>query len=187
MSISSFIARFKQIVMPNYGWRWLIAFSSAPSFIVLLLYGLVPESPRYLCLKGRTHEARKILEKAASLNGTALLTGRLVADKQTRVASESTHLLSDKKEHNKSSIMSVLFSPKLIRTNILIWFLYFGNTFSYYGIVLLTSELSGDQRRCTALTFLYSEQNKRLYLDVFVTSLAGKLQIHLLQVLLRIN
>lgn len=177
--MSSFISPFKQIVMPNYGWRWLIALSSVPSFIVLLLYGLAPESPRYLCLKGRTNEARKILEKAASLNGTALQTGRLVSDKKASAASESTHLLSpptDKDDKRKSSIMTVLFSPKLIRTNILIWFLYFGNTFSYYGIVLLTSELSGDQRRCTALTLLHSGQNERLYLDVFVTSLAGNTQ-----------
>ncbi|KAL8500574.1 hypothetical protein ACS0TY_020233 [Phlomoides rotata] len=65
------------IVMPSYRWRWLIALSSVPSFIVLLLYGLAPESPRYLCMKGRTNEARKILEKAASLNGIALQTGRL--------------------------------------------------------------------------------------------------------------
>ncbi|KAL8488215.1 hypothetical protein ACS0TY_024487 [Phlomoides rotata] len=164
------------IVMPSYGWRWLIALSSVPSFIVLLLYGLAPESPRYLCMKGRTNEARKILEKAASLNGTALQTGRLVSDKQARAASENTHLLSkptDNNEKRKSSIVSVLFSPKLIRTNLLIWFLYFGNTFSYYGIVLLTSELSGDQRSCTTLR-LHSEkgQNTRLYLDVFITSLA---------------
>ncbi|KAL8495793.1 hypothetical protein ACS0TY_019774 [Phlomoides rotata] len=34
------------IVMPSYRWRWLIALSSVPSFIVLLLYGLAPESPR---------------------------------------------------------------------------------------------------------------------------------------------
>ncbi|KAL8457327.1 hypothetical protein ACS0TY_035249 [Phlomoides rotata] len=79
------------IVMPSYGWRWLIALSSVPSFIVFLLYGLAPESPRYLCMKRRTNEARKILEKAASLNGTALQTGRIIMEKweQAEIISNS--------------------------------------------------------------------------------------------------
>lgn len=170
--------------MPTFGWRWLVALSSGPSFIVLLLYGLVPESPRFLCMKGRTNEARNILEKAASLNRTALQTGTLVSDHMQDdnnefAASENTPLLSprmdqtDKYKGSPSSLF-VLFSRKLIRTNLLLWFLYFGNTFSYYGIVLLTSELSSDQSKCTTIT-LHSEnsQNASLYIDVFVTSLAG--------------
>ncbi|PIN12691.1 Synaptic vesicle transporter SV2 (major facilitator superfamily) [Handroanthus impetiginosus] len=166
------------IIMPRYGWRWFIALSSGPSFIVLVLYGLAPESPRFLCMKGRTNEAHNILEKAASLNGTTLQTGILVPDQNHDhnnefEESENTYLLSRRSDKASSSTLFVLFSPKLIRTNLLLWFLYFGSAFSYYGIVLLTSELSSDQSQCTAIT-LHSEnsQNTSLYVDVFVTSLA---------------
>ncbi|KAJ0031186.1 hypothetical protein Pint_13865 [Pistacia integerrima] len=38
------------VIMPRLNWRWLLALSSVPSFAVLLLFGLAPESPRYLCM-----------------------------------------------------------------------------------------------------------------------------------------
>ncbi|PIN12689.1 Synaptic vesicle transporter SV2 (major facilitator superfamily) [Handroanthus impetiginosus] len=166
------------IVMPNFGWRWFVALSSGPSFILLFLYSLAPESPRFLCMKGRTNDALNILEKAASLNGTTLQTGILVPDQNQDhcnefEASANTYLLSRRSDKASCSMLFVLFSPKLIRTNILVWFLYFGNAFSYYGIVLLTSELSSDQSKCTAIALpSKNSQNTSLYVDSFVTSLA---------------
>ncbi|KAL7096207.1 hypothetical protein ACP275_10G068200 [Erythranthe tilingii] len=169
-----FEAALAWIVMPSFGWRWLLALSSAPSFIVLVLYCLAPESPRFLCAKGRINEARNILEKAASVNGKLLPSGILVSD-QTQDHSENTPLLSPRTDNAKSgsSSLLILFSRKLIRTNLLLWLLFFGNTFSYYGIVLLTSELSSDQSKCRGIA-LHSQksQNSSLYTDVFVTSLA---------------
>ncbi|KAL7136972.1 hypothetical protein ABFS83_10G064400 [Erythranthe nasuta] len=167
-----FEAALAWIVMPSFGWRWLLALSSVPSFIVLVLYCLAPESPRFLCAKGRIDEARNILEKAASVNGKLLPGGILVSD-QTQDDSENTPSLSPRTAKSGSSSLLILFSRKLIRTNLLLWLLFFGNTFSYYGIVLLTSELSSDQSKCRGIV-LHSQksQNSSLYTDVFVTSLA---------------
>lgn len=51
--------------------------------------------------------------------------------------------------------------------------MYFGNTFSYYGIVLLTSELSSEQRKCISRAVLAENvQDSSLYIDVFITNLA---------------
>ncbi|CAM0145306.1 unnamed protein product [Urochloa decumbens] len=36
-------------IMPILGWRWLLALSSTPCFILLIFSSVVPESPRYLC------------------------------------------------------------------------------------------------------------------------------------------
>lgn len=170
--------------MPTLGWRWLLVLSSVPSFIVLVFYAIIPESPRYLCMKGRTSEAHQILEKGSILNRKELPLGTLVSGGKTGPDEEfgpveNTHLLSltRKKSHDfetSSSSLVSIFSPKLIRTTLLLWFLYFGNTFSYYGIILLTSELSSGQSKCSSTAMhLKGSGDASLYVDVFVTSLAG--------------
>ncbi|GJY19380.1 organic cation/carnitine transporter 7 isoform X2 [Tanacetum coccineum] len=45
------------VIMPSYGWRRLLGLSAVPYLAALLFYGLVPESPRYLCTQGRLAEA----------------------------------------------------------------------------------------------------------------------------------
>ncbi|XP_058228658.1 organic cation/carnitine transporter 7-like isoform X2 [Rhododendron vialii] len=170
------------IIMPSLGWRWLLGLSTLPCFALLLFYVLIPETPRYLCNKGRTSEAQAVLEKVATLNGTKLPPGILVSDHLTDgneefTLLEDTHLLTSSKKKTKESGTSssplVLFSPKLIRTTFLLWIVYFGNTFSYYGIVLLTSELSSEQSTCSSRAVLSGNiQDSSLYINVFITSLA---------------
>ncbi|KAK7843770.1 organic cation/carnitine transporter 7, partial [Quercus suber] len=146
------------VVMPRLGWRWLLALSSLPSSLLLIFYRVTPESPRYLCLKGRTTEAIDVLEKIARMNGTELPCGTLVSDHQIELQeksndpSEDANLLSPRTENathkgidsNIGGISSlfVLLSPKLVRSTLLLWVVFFGNAFSYYGLVLLTSELN---------------------------------------------
>lgn len=174
-----------QIIMPTFGWRWLIALSSVPSIFILLLYGLAPESPRFLCMKGKTDEASSVLVMAAKFNGTVLPARTLANDQPVdqyneNKASETTHLLSQKGKMHSPSSLSVLFSSKLLKTNLLLWFLWFGNTLSYYGVILLTSELSSGQSKCTKTTLPSLEsQDDSLYIDVFITSLAGNLEMEI--------
>lgn len=178
-----FEASLAWIIMPISGWRWLLAMSSLPSLAVLLFYGLVPESPRYLCMKGRTNEARVILEKGAALNQKELPPGMLVSDQMMKLDDEfapleDSQLLSPTEtefpdSETSSSSMLTLFSPKLIRTTLLLWFLFFGNTFSYYGIILLTSQLSSGHGTCNSVPMqAENHQDASLYMDVFITSLA---------------
>ena len=171
-----------QWILPNYGWRWLLALSAVPSLLSLLFYPLVPESPRYFCSKGRLTEARFILEKGAQLNRKQLPEGLLISDNNVSEtassdgqSSESIHLLSSiGNKTRRSSPIFMLLSPKLIRTTILLWFIFFGNTFAYYGIIPLTSQLSIGQSECEGPT-IQSEniQDPSLYVNVFITSLAG--------------
>nr|XP_034888731.1 organic cation/carnitine transporter 7-like isoform X2 [Populus alba] len=178
-----FEAALAWIVLPKLNWRWLLAFSSLPSIAQLFFYWIVPESPRYLSMKGRITEAHNILEKIAQLNQSKLPSGLLVSDstigldeesapsKYTPLLSSTRKLVSDFKSGFSSFVM--LFSSNLIRTTLLLWLLFFGNAFSYYGIILLTSELSSEERKC-ASTVLRSEnlQDDSLYINVFITSLA---------------
>ena len=45
------------------GWRWMFASGAVPSALFLGLLFLVPETPRYLMLKGREGEARQVLSR----------------------------------------------------------------------------------------------------------------------------
>jgi len=177
------------MVMPKFGWRWLLALSSVPSFLLLLFYAITPESPRFLCMKGRTTEAMEVLEKMARLNNVQLPPGRLVSDKNIELdevsgSSESTTLLADAEvsegiDKDEGSdfggVKSVgkLLSPKLVRATLLLWMAFFGNAFSYYGIVLLTSELSNGNRICAKqeVESVHSN-NASLYKNVFISSFA---------------
>ncbi|KAL9445125.1 hypothetical protein AB3S75_018174 [Citrus x aurantiifolia] len=178
-----FEASLAWVVMTRLNWRWLLAFSSVPSFALLLFYGLAPESPRYLCAKARTADAHRILEKMAFVNRTKLPPGILVSDKAIKENEESnllrdTHMLSmtrkitDKLKSGFSSFF-MLFSRKLIRTTLLLWVLFFANVFSYYGAVLLTSKLSSGDSKCGSKV-LHADKSKdnSLYVDVFIASLA---------------
>lgn len=176
--------------MPKLNWRWLLAFSSIPSFLLLLFYRMVPESPRYLCMKGRTSEAMHILEKMARTNRVALPPGVLVSDKRTALdeyphPSDSENLINvqdkntavvDEEEPVTGGITAFvkLLSPELIRSTLLLWMTFFGNAFSYYGIVLLTSELSGGSSNCTLDPILKHSVGSSLYKDVFISSFAGR-------------
>nr|POE64479.1 organic cation/carnitine transporter 7 [Quercus suber] len=92
-----------EIVMTRLNWRWLLAFSSIPAFALLFFYTLVPESARFLCMKGNTIDAHYILEKNARLNRTEIPSGMLVSNAKERQdeefdPTEETHLLSSTKK-----------------------------------------------------------------------------------------
>ncbi|XWS19199.1 hypothetical protein CRYUN_Cryun32bG0110700 [Craigia yunnanensis] len=128
-----FEASLAWFVMPRLGWRWLLALSSLPSSFLLLFYGLTPESPRFLCLKGRKAEALGVLEKIARLNGAKVPSGILVSECEIElagksIATEDTQLLPPKDSEdttptkmnpNAGGITSLLklLSPELVRHN----------------------------------------------------------------------
>ncbi|KAL5578993.1 hypothetical protein UlMin_011435 [Ulmus minor] len=138
---SIFEASLAWIVMPRLNWRWLLALSSLPSFALLLFFSVVPESPRYLSL----------------LNRAKLPSGRLVSDQTLDFNSIDTSLLISS---TQCSSISPLFSSHLIRTTLLLWVFYFGNSFLYYGIKLLTFELSASSSKSQSTPTLLSQNSQ---------------------------
>ncbi|KAL0338815.1 UNVERIFIED_CONTAM: Organic cation/carnitine transporter 7 [Sesamum angustifolium] len=172
------------IIMPRWGWRWLLALSSVPSFTVLLLSTFAPESPRYLFTKGRSDEAIRVLEKIALVNRKELPSGSLVSDHQkmqpddVNFPSEETHLISSSESKTRSfekclGSVSELLSPDLLGTTLLAWIMFFAYTFAYYGIQLMVSALSSRHSDCDSSSILPNNvQNDNLYINVFITCLA---------------
>lgn len=184
--------------MPRLGWRWLFALSALPSIILLLFYCITPESPRYLCMKGRKNDALVILEKMARVNGRKLPPGVLVSDKHIELdekldESEDTKLISQRENDSvnhkymdaRKSVISLLWmllSPELVRSTLLLWMVFFGNAFTYYGLVLLTTELNSNHDNCTQTKLQSNTHRDVSYRDVFITSFAGKTMVLLLYV-----
>ena len=44
-------------------WRWMLGIIAVPSVVFLLITLLLPDSPRWLAVKGRSHDARRVMEK----------------------------------------------------------------------------------------------------------------------------
>ena len=182
-----------QVVLSRLSWRWLLAFTALPCFLLLLLFVIAPESPRYLCVQNRISDATLVLERMAKTNKVALPPGVLTYHKETQLVdhnpltAQNGHLpvrdndcAADNAMSSKSggiAALRKLFSRKLLRSTLLIWFEWFATSFAYYGLVLLSSQLGDANRRCASgQKSEVQQKNDNLYKDVFITSLAGIIQ-----------
>uniref|UniRef100_H2ZS94 Synaptic vesicle 2-related protein n=2 Tax=Latimeria chalumnae TaxID=7897 RepID=H2ZS94_LATCH len=112
------------LVMPTLGWRWLLILSAVPLMIFAIMCFWLPESARYDVLSGNREKAIATLKRIATENGVPMPLGKLIVSRQ-----EDRGKIRD------------LFTPQFRWTTILLWFIWFTNAFSYYGLVLLTTEL----------------------------------------------
>ncbi|XP_077995310.1 synaptic vesicle 2-related protein-like [Glandiceps talaboti] len=154
------------VVMPTLGWRWLLAFSAIPVLIFAFACKWMPESARYHVICGQQEKAFATLKRIALDNNKPMPLGKLVV----RSVKEKRGKFTD------------LFTPELRVTSIMLMFIWFANAFSYYGLVLMTTELfqsgttcpgaqqsGGDQQMC------YTEcrgLNTKDYIDLLWTSIA---------------
>jgi putative MFS transporter len=105
------------LIVPRFGWRALLAVSALPGVIIYFFRRHVPESPRYLMVKGRTAEAKAVLLQVAAENQITL---------------PEFELLPLKTE--SSNKISQLWHPQLRRTTFLLWLIWFCISLGYYGV-----------------------------------------------------
>jgi putative MFS transporter len=120
--IAGIIAIF---VLPTYGWRWAFAIGALPALYAAYLRRALPESPRYLAERGRAAEADAVVRRVERAGGGALLT----LEKAVPPARVGRSRLAD------------LFRPEYRRRTAMLWILWFGIVFTYYGIFLYVPTL----------------------------------------------
>ncbi|VBB04928.1 sugar transport proteins signature 2 [Lucifera butyrica] len=69
---SQIVAIFLYMKFGNEAWRWMFGVSVLPAFLLLIGRSFLPESPRWLILKGRTEEAIQAFDRLG-LPGEALV------------------------------------------------------------------------------------------------------------------
>jgi SP family sugar porter-like MFS transporter len=55
------------------GWRWMFGATAVPATVFLIGMFFVPESPRWLALRGRENEARRTLERLGGSDSAAII------------------------------------------------------------------------------------------------------------------
>ncbi|XP_066583217.1 organic cation transporter protein isoform X2 [Prorops nasuta] len=118
-------------------WRMLQVAITVPSIAFLLYWWFIPESARWLLTKGRTREAKLLLQKASLQNGVELPDEAL--DTLLNNNSEDS-----KPDIKKPSLFDLFRYPNLRRKSILLFFNWLVNSGTYYGLSWHASDLGGN-------------------------------------------
>ncbi|XP_032516727.1 organic cation transporter protein-like isoform X2 [Danaus plexippus] len=123
LPLAYIIVSLLSLAMPN--WRQLQLALSVPGCFLLLMWFVLPESPRWLLNMGRTEEAREILERAAKFN------------KRNTVADIDKLLLLHKVEEDREEpSVLMLFKGYLLKRTFCLFIAWFSMTIAYYGLLL---------------------------------------------------
>jgi MFS transporter, putative metabolite:H+ symporter len=104
--------------LPETGWRWILAINALPGLLGLWVRLGVPESPRFLLLRGDVAGAKRVLTRVAEINGARLELGAL------RSAAPAP----------RRNTTAALFTPGLLPRTLLLSTLWLGLSFGYYGV-----------------------------------------------------
>ncbi|XP_025278470.1 solute carrier family 22 member 1 [Canis lupus baileyi] len=122
-------------------WRWLQLAISLPTFLFLLYYWCVPESPRWLLSQKRNAQVMKIMGHIAQKNGKSPL-----ADlKMLSLEEDVTEKLSP-------SFVDLFRTPQLRKHTFILMYLWFTSSVLYQGLIMHVGATGGN----LYLDFLYS-------------------------------
>lgn len=140
---SMFVAGVAWAALDKIGWRGLSFVTAVPvtlSSIAAIIY--LPESPRWLLIKGRFTEAEKVIKDAASINGMDLGNVCLSKHAPEEVLEEASWgQFSAKKELGDTKFKDLINTPAMRRISLPLWFIWTAFGFTYYGIILLVGRI----------------------------------------------
>lgn len=117
------------LLIPRYGWRIALYTTAIPMLVSFVLYRYIPESPRYLAQKGFIDEADAILDEMEIEAGLEPVVHKTADEVMTR----------------KKVSLTDLWNRQFRISTIVLWVIWFGINFGYYGFVLWTPSLLIDK------------------------------------------
>ena len=115
-----------------HNWKYLSILCTAPYAFIVLFYFFIPESARWLHVKGRNDEALLVLRKIARCNK------RSFPDDVTL----PTKLLSNQQPSGRNINLLHLFkTPKLVIRTVVTMLLWIGSSMQIYGLQFAASDL----------------------------------------------
>lgn len=122
---------------------------SAPPFLFIVYYWIVPESVRWLIAKKRNRRAEKIIRKAAKMNG-ATLSDELLSMFEDYDATDSDLLKSPAKGRlpqvdTWDMMKQILKSRVMIMRGIILYYTWGTCAFVFYGLSLNSVNLVGNK------------------------------------------
>jgi len=119
-------------------WRTLQMVAYLPLLALVVLWFLVPESPRWLIASDRPEEATEIIKRAAKINGKSV-PDHLLAP------SDGVGQKDGKESQQRKVTVVDLFRPTLImKRSFNMFYQWFSVTLCYYGLSFASTSLAGD-------------------------------------------
>ncbi|UOO81729.1 MFS transporter [Uruburuella testudinis] len=125
--------------IPQYGWHSAFLIGGLPVFYVFFVWKYIPESVLYLIHKGRIEEAHQIVCRLEAQAGMPVAEKALVA----QAASPEKIRFGQ------------LWQPPFAKRTLMLWLIWFGIVFSYYGIFTWLPKLLVEQGYTVIQTFEY--------------------------------
>ena len=126
---SMFVSGLAWATLSDYGWRFLAYMTALPVLLASVIsYFYLPESPRWLLIKGRITEAEAIIRAAAEVNGVTMAPFRLKPVCEEAVIHDASY-------------MDLFRDKQAMRTSIPLWLVWGTFGFTYYGLILFVSRL----------------------------------------------
>ena len=135
--LAALIAYF---IIPVTGWRTAFLIGALPALYTMVIRMHLPESVRYLLKKRKIEEARNIV---SSLEERCHMEHRPLEVTEKDVAEET-----------KGSF-TALWTRRFIKRTVMLWLVWFGIVFSYYGVFMWLPSLVFKQGFTVVKTFEY--------------------------------
>lgn len=137
-----FAACIAYMFIPVYGWHYAFIIGALPALYVFFIRLHMPESVRYLLSKGKVAEAQKIVNDLEEKLGV-----KYTGDFNANVKMAQTSM--------KKPSLKDLWSSRYLPRTIMLWIVWFGIVYSYYGIFTWLPAIVYNQGFAFVKTFEY--------------------------------
>ncbi|MDF2875935.1 MAG: naiP [Sporomusa sp.] len=138
-------ALISYLIIPRFGWQMAFFIGALPALYVFFIRMGVPESIRYLINKGRQAEAVEIVAKIEQSAGIQPPITQLTETIDSAVQNPAGRKLAFKE----------LWTDQFAKRTIILWLIWFGIVYSYYGIFTWLPSLMVKQGHSVIKTFEY--------------------------------